>query len=72
LVRPKVTEATALGAAILAGIGSGVYDSAEQAVSILVKHDRVFEPDARRQRLYNERFSRYPLLYPFTKTLREA
>ncbi|MCC7449012.1 MAG: hypothetical protein IT324_16455 [Anaerolineae bacterium] len=72
LVRPKVTEATALGAAILAGIGSGVYDSAEQAVGILVKHDREFEPDARRQRLYNERFSRYPLLYPFTKTLREA
>ncbi len=72
LVRPKVTEATALGAAILAGVGGGVYDSAAQAVSMLVKHDRVFEPDARRQRLYDERFSRYHLLYPFTQTLREA
>lgn len=70
LVRPKQTDASALGAAILAGIGSGLYQSAQQAVDALVQIDRVFEPDARRQRQYDERFARYRLLYPFSKSLR--
>jgi xylulokinase len=69
LVRPKITEAGALGAAILAGVGCGVYHSAEEAVGALVQVDRVFEPDARRHRLYTERFARYGLLYPFSQSL---
>jgi xylulokinase len=70
LVRPKITEASALGAAILAGVGSGVYGSVEQAVDALVKIDRIFEPDARQHRLYNEAFAQYGLLYPFSQRLR--
>jgi hypothetical protein len=31
----------------------------------------VFEPDPRRHRLYNERFARYGLLYPFMQSLRK-
>jgi xylulokinase len=69
LSRPTITEAGALGAAILAGVGGGVFSSAEQAVSSLVKVERVFEPDPRRQSLYDERFARYGLLYPFAKQL---
>ncbi len=70
LVRPRVTEASALGAAIMAGIGCGVYASAEEAVEVLVKTDQTFEPDPRRQRLYDERFSRYQELYPLMRSLR--
>jgi xylulokinase len=70
LVRPKNVDASALGAAILAGIGSGLYQSAQQAVDSLVQIDRVFEPDPRRQRQYDERFVRYKLLYPFSQSLR--
>ncbi len=69
LTRPKITEAGALGAAILAGVGGGVYQSAEQAVSSLVQIDRVFEPDARRHRLYDERFAQYGKLYPFAQSM---
>ncbi|MHB8628777.1 MAG: FGGY-family carbohydrate kinase [Aggregatilineales bacterium] len=69
LLRPTITEAGSLGAAILAGVGGGVFSSAEQAVSALVKIERVFEPDTHRQGLYDERFARYGLLYPFTKQL---
>lgn len=69
LLRPKVTEACALGAAILAGLGGGVYASADEAVDLLVKVDRVFEPDTRRHDLYTERFERYHALYPFAQTL---
>ena len=70
LVRPKRVDASALGAAILAGIGSGMYQSAQQAVDALVQIDRVFEPDLRCQRLYDEQFARYGLLYPFSQSLR--
>jgi xylulokinase len=69
LARPKITEAGALGAAILAGVGSGVYGSAEQAVQALVKVDRIFEPDQARHRLYGERFAKYALFYPFSQSI---
>ena len=43
VVRPQVLETTALGAALLAGIGVGVYASAEETASIWRK-DLTFEP----------------------------
>ncbi len=43
VVRPRVTETTALGAAFLAGLATGVWRSAEE-VSTLWKPDRRFEP----------------------------
>ncbi|RZL64754.1 MAG: glycerol kinase [Variovorax sp.] len=43
VVRPKVTETTALGAAYLAGLSSGVYESAEQ-LSKLWRVERRFMP----------------------------
>ena len=70
LLRPRVTEASALGATILAGSGSGVYSSIEEAVSILVRIDRAFEPDPCTQALYAESFARYQLLYPLSQSVR--
>ena len=43
VVRPVVLETTALGAALLAGIGVGLYESKEQAAS-MVKPDLTFTP----------------------------
>ena len=43
VVRPKVTETTALGAAYLAGLATGVWSDTEQ-ISSLWAVDRVFEP----------------------------
>jgi xylulokinase len=71
IVRTKITEGTALGAAILAGVGAGVYQSAEEAIDATVKIDRVFEPDATRQRQYSEKFAKYHLLYPFAQQLKQ-
>lgn len=42
--RPVVTETTALGAALLAGFGAGMYDSLEDAVAVAWHPDRSFEP----------------------------
>ena len=43
VLRPKVIETTALGAALLAGIGAGVYGSADE-ISSIWQLDRAFEP----------------------------
>ncbi len=42
---PKVTEATALGAAISAGVGAGIYESLEAAAEKLVSWDREYAPN---------------------------
>lgn len=63
-VRPKVTEAGALGAAIVAGAGCGVFASLREGVARLVALDRTFEPDAHRHAIYGERFAKYRQLYP--------
>jgi len=44
VVRPVVLETTALGAALLAGIGVGLYSSKEEAAS-MVKPDLTFRPE---------------------------
>jgi glycerol kinase len=52
--RPVVVETTALGAAYLAGLGAGVFDSTA-AVGRHWKRDRLFEPRMaadRRESLY--------------------
>ncbi|MFC1706547.1 FGGY family carbohydrate kinase, partial [Planctomycetota bacterium] len=55
VIRPANTETTALGAAILAGLGTGFWDSFEQVESVLHQGRRVFEPQMageKRENLY--------------------
>ena len=49
---PKVTEATALGAAMAAGVGAGIYDSIVSAAEALVVWDKEYLPGS-------ENFSQY-------------
>lgn len=42
--RPAATETTALGAALLAGVGAGLYGSLEEAVAATWRPDRIFTP----------------------------
>lgn len=57
VVRPTITETTALGAAYLAGLGTGVYESTDELQSLWQK-DRVFEPqiDPKQAKEYMERW----------------
>ncbi|MCF7848186.1 MAG: hypothetical protein K9M45_04990 [Kiritimatiellales bacterium] len=68
-VRPRITEAGMLGAAMLAGLSTGVFKTADEAVDIFVKRDRVFQPDARRHALYREKHALYRQLYPTLKPI---
>ncbi|MEA1893421.1 MAG: autoinducer-2 kinase [Campylobacterota bacterium] len=51
---PKVTEATALGAAMSAGVGAGIYPSLVEASNKLVVWDKVYEPNMDNKKLYDE------------------
>jgi xylulokinase len=68
-VRPRVTECGTLGAAILAGIATGVYTSPQQGVDACVVRDRIFEPNSARHSIYTEQYGRYRQLYPALKNL---
>ncbi|MCX7706534.1 MAG: FGGY-family carbohydrate kinase, partial [Anaerolineae bacterium] len=66
-IRPKVTEAGVLGAAIVAGVGSGVFPSLAAGVEIMVQPERVFEPNPDKQPLYDARFALYQRLGPLMR-----
>jgi xylulokinase len=63
LSRSAIPDAAALGACILAGLGSGTIDTLAGAVGQLVKYDRTFEPQAPRRAYYDDRFAHYRALY---------
>jgi xylulokinase len=67
LRRTAVPDAAALGAAILAGVGSGAFDALTPAIRQLVKFDRTFEPNIGLARLYDERFEHFRSLYETLK-----
>ncbi len=50
---PKVTEATALGAAMAAGVGCGVYKDLVSAAEALVVWDKTYEPNLENKKLYD-------------------
>jgi xylulokinase len=69
ITRPAITEAGALGAAIIAGVGAGCFDSYAQAVGAMVKFDRIFEPDPDLHERYLERYDQYRRIWPLTADL---
>ena len=67
VVRMDVREAGCLGAAVLAGTGSGAFPSLAEGVRAMVGAGETIEPDASRVRLYAERYERYRALWPLMK-----
>ena len=63
LQRTAVPEAAALGAAILAGLGSETMSSMRGAMRQLVRFDRTFEPRAAYRGYYNDKFGHFLALY---------
>ncbi|MCL2853351.1 MAG: autoinducer-2 kinase [Defluviitaleaceae bacterium] len=62
---PAVKEATALGAAILAGYGVGIYADIPDTARRLVKWERTYTPDAQNHETYSE-------MYPVWKKVYDA
>jgi len=60
---PVVKEATALGAAILAGVGVGMYSSIEDGVRRTVRWGRTFEPQRENQAVYEALYQAWKPIY---------
>ncbi len=60
--RTALAEPAPLGAALVAGVGTGVYDDYEQAVAATVRVTQRFEPDPRRHSQYRAKLTRYQAL----------
>ncbi len=60
---PFSDSSTALGAAILAGIGTGVYNSFEQAIQKTVNITKVYLPDEKNHKIYQACMKKYLNLY---------
>jgi len=59
IVRPAITEAGVLGAAMLAGLATGALASPREAADLFVRADRTFTPDPARHARYRERHGLY-------------
>jgi xylulokinase len=61
---PELEEAVVLGAAILAGIGVGVYRNEQDAFAQVHRPGRLYEPDKQTHARYGEWFAVFEELYP--------
>lgn len=69
IVVPSSDTATTLGAAILAGVGVGMYGSFEEAVKLTVTVKRFHEPNPEHAAVYGENYRIYRELYEKLKAI---
>lgn len=69
IVVPSSDTATTLGAAILAGVGVGFYESYEEAVALTVKETRSHTPNKENKEVYDKTYETYLQLYESLKGL---
>lgn len=60
---PKVTEATALGAAMAAGVGAGIYENLVEASKKLVVWDKEYYPNYENKKVYDELKEKWMKIY---------
>ena len=60
-------EGPALGVAILASVGTGIYSTVQEACEAIVKTDKVQIPDAENAKVYEKYYQLYRKLYPAMK-----
>ena len=59
----RIEESTALGAAILGGVGAGVFHSIQEGVAAMVHVASEIEPNMENHRIYEEMYSAYIAAY---------
>ena len=63
-------EEACTGAAILAGVGIGIYKSLEEACSAVIKYSpKITSPNHENVKIYNEAFEKFKLLYSNNRSL---
>jgi xylulokinase len=69
ILRPRVSEASVLGAAIMAGVGEGIFPGYESAVNAMVSLGEQFLPDKSRHEQYLANYERYRNMWPALSSL---
>ena len=64
---PEIEEPTPLGAAILAGVGVGLYKDVRQAYNTVYRPGRAYEPDLKLTQRYGQWLDTFERLYPVLK-----
>jgi len=65
----EAEEGAAYGAALLAGVGGGVWATVDQACATAVRIRTRIEPEPKTARLMDERYRNYQLIYPTLRRL---
>ena len=69
---PGVEEATPLGAAIISGIGTGIYKDEKEAYQETYNISYVCEPDLKNKDVYDDYYQIYKSLYPDLKKINNS
>jgi len=69
VVVPNVTEAAALGAAILASVGAKIYEKTEEAVGAIYREKETFTPNMETGIVYEKYYQLYRKLYGTFKNI---
>jgi autoinducer 2 (AI-2) kinase len=69
---PVIKESTALGAAIYAGVGAGLYEDAQTAAGQIARFERTVEPDLSSAAIYDGLYEKWSELYRRSLELSEA
>ena len=64
VITPRITEAAAFGAALLAGAGVGLFPSAAAAAERFLELTATYEPDPARHAAYTRHYELYREVYP--------
>ncbi len=68
---PAVKESTALGAAMFAGVGAGLYRDVAEVAGRVVRFERTVDPDPATATVYDESYRRWSEVYPQVLALSE-
>jgi xylulokinase len=66
---PEIEEPTPLGAAILAGIGVGLYKDVQDAYEKVYKPGKIYKPDPKLTNKYRQWLKTFEGIYPSLKDL---
>ena len=69
LVTLRTSEGSAFGAALLAGVGAGIYATVEESARAAIQIRESMTPHAASARLYNRQYQIYRTLYPTVREL---
>ena len=68
----KTAQAGIMGVCMLSGVAKGAYSSIEEAVSVMVKPGKVYEPNSEMVKIYEEKMQVYKKIFPAVKNMQNG